>query len=202
MTLDSALPGAASLLARHAAASADPERAAPLAADVLAISTAHLAPIWAAHGDTAVRLAATLAGAAPFLIPCFIRHPDWLARLASDDLDQPRDAPTYAARLRAALRDSDDADVADALRRFKYYELARLTARDLWAAADDVAATAAVLGELSHLADALLDAALRRALARVALRAGPAQWSAADGGAVAPAFVVLGMGKLGGEELN
>ena len=202
MTLDSALPGATTLLARHVAAAADVARAAALVPEIIAASAAQLAPIWSADGDTAVRLAATLAGAAPFLIPCFIRHPDWLARLASDDLDQPRDAPTYAARLRAALRDSDDADVADALRRFKYYELARLTARDLWAAADDVAATAAVLGELSHLADALLDAALRRALARVALRAGPAQWSAPDGGAVAPAFVVLGMGKLGGEELN
>jgi glutamate-ammonia-ligase adenylyltransferase len=36
----------------------------------------------------------------------------------------------------------------------------------------------------------------------VAAACGPAQWTAADGAPVSPRFTVLGMGKLGGEELN
>ncbi|MEO8604355.1 MAG: hypothetical protein ABI629_17405 [bacterium] len=196
------LPGASDLIARHVAASADPLRAATLAPEMLAAGAAALATNWPTAADTAVRLAATFAGAAPFLAPFFVRHADWLARLAGDSLELPRDAATYVTRLNASLHGVADADTADALRHFKYYELARLTARDLWAAPDDVAATAAVLGELSHLADALLDAALRRAVARVALRYGPPHWSGAEGDAVSPAFVILGMGKLGGEELN
>ncbi len=174
---------------------ADPERAAVLAPEILAAA--------GINNARATRLAVTLAGAAPFLAPALIRHADWLGRLAADDLDAPRTAADYVARLQAALADVADDDSAAALRRFKYFELARLTVRDLWAAPDDVDATAAVLGELAHLADALLDAALRRALARVAARSGLPRWAGADGGpAVSPRFVVLGMGKLGGEELN
>jgi len=174
---------------------ADPERAAVLAPEILAAAGIDDARAW--------RVAVTLAGAAPFLAPALIRHADWLGRLAADDLDAARPAADYAARLRATLADVAADDSAGALRRFKYYELARLTVRDLWAAPDDVDATAVVLGELSHLADALLDAALQRALARVAARSGPPRWAGAAGRpAVSPRFVVLGMGKLGGEELN
>jgi glutamate-ammonia-ligase adenylyltransferase len=194
------LPGLADLLDRHAAAAADPARAAALLPDVLAASAAALRSGWAAHAETAVRAAATLCGAAPFLAPHLSRHGDWLARLVGDALDAPRSAAAYAERLAGALR--GEADAAAGLRRFKYYELARLTLRDLWAAPDDVAATEAVLGELSHLADALLAAALQRAVARVAADCGPAQWTTPGGVVVAPCFTVLGMGKLGGEELN
>ncbi|MBX3024869.1 hypothetical protein KF840_08155 [bacterium] len=195
-----ALPGVAALLDRHAAAAADPERARVLGADVLEASATRLQPLWAAHADAAVRAATTLCGAAPFLAPHLARHPDWLPRLIGDALEQPRDADAYHERLRAVLAGAPD--TAAALRHFKYYELARLTLRDLWSAPDDLAATEAVLAELSHLADALLDAALRHALDLVAAAAGPARWATADGAPLTPAFTVLGMGKLGGEELN
>lgn len=194
------LPGLADLLDRHAAAAADPARAAALAPDVLAAGAEALRPIWAAHGEIAVRAATTLCGAAPFLAPHLRRHGDWLARLVTDDLDAPRWPDAYDERLAAALAGEEDA--AAGLRRFKYYELARLTLRDLWAAPDDVATTEDVLGELSHLADALLAAALQRALAHVAAEHGAPQWTAADRAGVSPRFTVLGMGKLGGEELN
>ena len=194
------LPGLAGLIERHAAAAADPDRAAALAPDILADGAEALRPLWPAHADTAVRAAATLCGAAPFLAPHLRRHGDWLARLVTDALDAERSPEAYDERLTAALE--GEADAAAGLRRFKYYELARLTLRDLWAAPDDVATTEAVLGELSHLADALLAAALRCALAQVAAEHGPAQWTGAGGAVVAPRFTVLGMGKLGGEELN
>ena len=188
-------------MARALAGAADPERAAYLSADVLATSAPTVAPLWQTHADRIARLLATLCGAAPFLAPFLIRYPDWLTRLGTDDLDDPRSADAYGARLDAALR-VDDHAVGDALRRFKYYELARLTVRDLWSAPDDITATEAVLAELSHLADALLAAALRQAAARSARGGGPPLWPTADGGTFRPRFCVLGMGKLGGEELN
>lgn len=194
------LPGVAALLERHLASAADPVHAAALAPGVLAAAADALRPLWPRHGDTAVRAAAALCGAAPFLAPHFNRHPDWLARLTTDALDRARPADEYRARLDTALAGVTDA--AGGLRDFKYYELARLTLRDLWAAPADVDATEAVLAELSHLADALLAAALAHASAAVAAACGPARWTAADGAAVSPRFAVLGMGKLGGEELN
>ena len=194
------LPDLADLIQRHSSAAADPTRAAALAPDVLAASAAALKPIWPAHGDTAVRAAATLCGAAPFLAPHLIRHPDWLPRLVTDALDRPRSADAFHQRLAATM--TDVADAAAVLRHFKYYELARLTLRDLWAVPGDVAATEAVLAELSHLADALLAAALQRAADDAAAACGPPQWTAPDGAPVSPRFTVLGMGKLGGEELN
>lgn len=148
----------------------------------------------------AVRAAATLCAAAPFLAAHLIRHPEWLARLVADDLDTQRPPEVYAARVAAALAAAPDP--AAGLRQAKYYELARLTLRDLWAAPDDVAATEAVLAELSHLADAVLAAALDRAAADVAARVGAPEWRDAAGQPLSPRFTVLGMGKLGGEELN
>jgi glutamate-ammonia-ligase adenylyltransferase len=196
------LPGLADHLTRALTTAADPERAAHLCADVLAATGDALAPLWAAHAERVVRILTALCGTAPFLSPFLIRHRDWLPRLAADDLATARSAETYAQRLDAALRGVADGAGNEVLRLFKYYELARITVRDLWAAPDDVATTEAVLGELSHLADALLAAALRRAAARVAVTAGPPQWTLPDGRIIAPRFSVLGMGKLGGEELN
>lgn len=194
------MAGLADLIARHLPAAADPARAAALAPDLLDAAAGALQPIWATHGETAVRIAVTLCGAAPFLAPHLLRHPDWLARLVTDELDTPRPADVYDQRVAAALAGATDA--AAALRHAKYYELARLTVRDLWAPNDDVAATEAVLGELSHLADALLAAALAHAAADVARRFGAPAWTDAAGQPLAPRFAVLGMGKLGGEELN
>lgn len=200
MTDAAALPGLAALLDRYAEDAADPARARALAAEVLDAAAPRLPPIWPVHADTAVRAATTLCGAAPFLAPHLRRHPDWLPRLVTDALEEERGAAAFQARLAPLLDQATDH--AAALRHFKYYELARITLRDLWAAPDDIATTEAVLAELSHLADALLDAALQRALDVVAAAAGPARWTGADGAVIAPRFTVLGMGKLGGEELN
>ena len=196
------LPGLADHLARSLAFAADSERAAHLAADVLAAGGAALAPVWSAHAERLARIVATLCGTAPFLTPFLIRHTEWLPRLAADALDTPRSAAAYARGLDAALLGIDEPSVGPALRHFKYYELARITVRDLWAAPDDIAATEAVLGELSHLADALLAAALRHAALRIAPSAGPPRGGAAGDDTPRPRFCVLGMGKLGGEELN
>jgi glutamate-ammonia-ligase adenylyltransferase len=82
----------------------------------------------------------------------------------------------------------------NALRRFKYRQLLRIGARDLLADADMSATTE----ELSRLADACLAVAWRDVDADARARFGaPLD---ADGGQTG--LAVIGMGKLGGEELN
>jgi glutamate-ammonia-ligase adenylyltransferase len=196
------LPGLAAHLERHLRSAADPTRGAQLAADVLAAVGGTLKPVWSARGDIAVRVLATLCGAAPFLAPFLIRNPAWLARLAADDLDRQRSADAYSERLADALRGAHASATGERLRQFKYYQLARITVRDLWSAPVDIVATEAVLAELSNLADAVLAGALAHAAAHAADGAGPPQWRLPDGRSATPGFCVLGMGKLGGEELN
>lgn len=199
---DLALPGLAGELTSALAAAADPKRAAPLAADLLDASGHLLTAAWPAKGPLLARILATICGGAPFLAPFFARHPDWLLRLAEDDLAWPRSARNYAERLAAARGAIDAAETPAALRRFKYYELARITVRDLWSRPDAITDTQAVLGEISHLADALLDAALAHVSDRLARAVGPPLWSTTTGKPYVPRFAVLGLGKLGGEELN
>jgi glutamate-ammonia-ligase adenylyltransferase len=89
-------------------------------------------------------------------------------------------------------------DLAVVLRRFKHREVARLALSDFLHLAD----LAAITRALSLLADVILDRAVRAA--RGALEARHGRPTARDDrGRVEDAgFVVLGLGKLGGEELN
>src|SRR5207245_10336997 len=81
-----------------------------------------------------------------------------------------------------------------ALRRFKYRQLLRIASRDLRGDADLTVTTE----ELSRLADVCLAEAWR--LADATLRA---QYGAPlDGDGAETALAVVGMGKLGGDELN
>ncbi|HZJ69984.1 MAG TPA: glutamate-ammonia-ligase adenylyltransferase, partial [Planctomycetota bacterium] len=83
---------------------------------------------------------------------------------------------------------------ANALRRFKYRQLLRVASRDILGDADLTVTTE----ELSHLADVALDAAWRWSDERLR-----AQYGAPQGPDGAPTgLAVIGMGKLGGEELN
>ncbi len=173
----------------------DRETAARLVPGVLrAAKGADLADAWSAQPDDVCRVAATLCGGAPFFAPLLERHPDWLAKLAADGLAAERSAVEYRRRLGDAVTESTagiDATAA-ALRAFKYYELARVTVRELCADLVPLERTGEVLSELSHLADALLERALAFAMRN------------AGAGKPAPGarFAVIGMGKLGSEELN
>ncbi|MDD1633698.1 MAG: hypothetical protein LUP91_16025, partial [Methylococcaceae bacterium] len=99
----------------------------------------------------------------------------------------------------AALAAAGDDGAERALRRFKYRWLARIVVRDC---ALPLAASGETLSDLSRLAELLLDRALRIAHARVSAQLGPPEWRDAQGRVVPARFCVLGLGKLGGEELN
>jgi glutamate-ammonia-ligase adenylyltransferase len=120
---------------------------------------------------------------------------DWLAgsdgRLLSDC-----DAGAYSAAVQRDTQPgtSDDARFMVALRQFRRRHLARIAWRDL----AGCATIDAVLAELSALADACIGAACRQATGTLAARHGVPRNK--DG--IELPLLVLGMGKLGGGELN
>jgi len=95
-----------------------------------------------------------------------------------------------AAEHRTALERAavDRAELQTMLRRHRHRELVRIGGRDLVG----LASVEETVRELSALAEGAIDAAVASVRARLTR-----EWGEARG-----AFVVLGMGKLGGEELN
>ncbi len=106
------------------------------------------------------------------------------------------DEATYRAGLGDALGPEpvDSPDVRRALRRFRHREIIRIALREILSLAD-IERTSA---EMALLAATVIDAALGASLRTQRERDGPAL--DADGRAVP--LTVLGMGKLGGLELN
>lgn len=205
---ESGLTGLQQQLPAALARSADPQAAAARVAATLAaidaVDAAALRRAWAVAPAPILDILAALAGAAPFLLPLLQRRPDVLFELADDDLGRPRPAGEIAARLALGLAADRAAGIAggDALRRFKYAELARITVRDLAIDLVPLARTGEVLLEISDLADALLAAALDLAADELATTLGPPEWRFPDGTVRRLPFTVLGLGKLGARELN
>lgn len=147
------------------------------------------------HHPGAMHLVAQLGGTSQFLADTLRRHPQlfpwllepatmrqWLLDELEDDLAQ-----STAAFTRPEAR-------ANALRRFKYRQLLRIASRDILGDADLTVTTE----ELSHLADVSLAAAWRWADERLREQYGAPRGPDGEETGLA----VIGMGKLGGEELN
>ncbi|MFQ5876123.1 MAG: hypothetical protein ACE5JH_00295 [Acidobacteriota bacterium] len=141
----------------------------------------------------------TLAGFSPYLGGLLVRHPGFLDVLASG-------GPSRGPRTREDLEEdlarfqllNADLGASNVLRRFKQREYLRIALADALGTADLSAITRA----LSLLADVLLEKAIR--LARVPLEARYGRPTSRDhrGRLEEDVFVVIGLGKLGGEELN
>ena len=131
-----------------------------------------------------------------FVARACIREPGLLTELVdSGDLANCYTLGDWAMRLArqlAAVR--DESQLAAALRRFRRREMVRIAWRDLAGLAD----LAETLGDLTDLAEAAVGAALDRLHEEQCRRYGVPR--AADG--QPQQLVVLGMGKLGGRELN
>lgn len=141
-------------------------------------------------------LRADLTEAYPALGHVIDAHPEDLTAIARG-LRQARDARAYRRLAAAVVGDLGDASgVRRGLRRLAAREKLRVAARELLAfPGQDVDVTAR---ELSHLADTCCEVALAEALVWAEARFGAPL--AANGERCA--FVVIGMGKLGGRELN
>ncbi len=156
----------------------------------------------AEHPDNLRRLLAASCGTAPFLAARLRARPEQLFGLAAEDLSLPRTVGELSDRLAARLASIPTDDVPAELRRFKYEELLRISTREASDALVPLENVSEALGELSDLAEVLLAAALAHVDAELEVSTGPAIWRAAGGEEVRLRFTVLGLGKLGGEELN
>ena len=131
-----------------------------------------------------------------FVARACIREPALLAELwTGGELARVQAPGECRARLERQLAEVvDETQLGVLLRRFRRREMIRIAWRDL----AGLASLAETLGDLTDLAEATVDAALERLHAWQGRRFG--QPRAADG--QAQRLVVLGMGKLGGRELN
>ena len=143
----------------------------------------------------AVPLLARLGGSSQVLADVLRRRPSslaWLLEPATMRLWFAEDLATDLAQTLGPFETR--AARMNALRRFKYRHILRIGARDLLGDADLSMTTE----ELSHLADACISEALREAAVTVGdLFGTPRGPDGSDTG-----VAVIGMGKLGGDELN
>jgi glutamate-ammonia-ligase adenylyltransferase len=143
----------------------------------------------------------TILGASPFLSGLIFRRPALFSGLyRNDDINTEVSEEQMLAELRELIPDhADDATLKRGLRIFKAKQILRIGARDLCG----LATLEEVTAELSALAAATLQRAIEVCSRQLQAEYGKPLLDAADGcdGAEAE-FTVLGMGKLGGCELN
>jgi glutamate-ammonia-ligase adenylyltransferase len=161
---------------------------------VAVVDRAVFFPTLAAHPG-AVQLLCRLLGSSQFLADALRRRPSLLAWLLEPRTMRQWLSDELEADLSLALEPFTTREARmNALRRFKYRQLLRIASRDLLGDAD----VAATTQELANLADVCLAEAWR--FCSEALNA---QYGAPQGTGNAPTgLAVIGMGKLGGEELN
>lgn len=138
-------------------------------------------------------------GSSPFLVNQIYKTPDALRKLfLENNIDVSRSAEDMLSAIRSRIDDSADfAELQKQLRLFKRSEILRIAARDL----NGLAALEEVTDELSSLAAASLQMAsevCRRCLIREYGR----PMMVIPNGLREAEMTVIGMGKLGGRELN
>jgi [glutamine synthetase] adenylyltransferase / [glutamine synthetase]-adenylyl-L-tyrosine phosphorylase len=133
---------------------------------------------------------------APYLATLLARDPARLGRVASDPYLR-RQKPAWVMARELAARIAGGEELSPALRRYRADEMVRLGAREL-----GLGSPIEVGAELAHLADICLDSAIAHHTAELAAQHGPPLVRGDDGSERAAELAVIGMGKLGGEELN
>ena len=182
-----------------AAASADPARVRHFLA-LLAATEA--GPQLEKYSADQIRVVVALLSGSQALGNLLVANPGWLSVLDLEQLKFPRRADGVRREIEDGLKPKLEArDYAGALaglRRFKEREMLRIAARDLARLSDVVEITR----EISDLADACLDAVWRICRPQFIGRFGQPFHQDADGNWQRTEFCVLGLGKLGGQELN
>ncbi|MYC83354.1 MAG: bifunctional [glutamate--ammonia ligase]-adenylyl-L-tyrosine phosphorylase/[glutamate--ammonia-ligase] adenylyltransferase [Acidobacteria bacterium] len=153
-------------------------------------------------GDTAEALEAVLliCGTSSYASEILIRDPETFYWLLNElGAPWPKSLDSYCTGARRAVdRGWAEEDRLKALARFKRREMLRISARDILRIIDVGDTTT----ELSRLAESVIDRVYEICRARLVGRHGVPQTPDGGGGVREARFTVLGMGKLGGEELN
>jgi len=179
--------------------SADPERSRHLLESLAAAGARVQLKKFSADS---MRAFAALSGGSQTLGDLLLAHPDWLPLFDIERLKYPRRTPGFQQeldrRLGPALKARDYAAALTGLRRFKQRELFRIAVRDLARLSHVVEITR----ELSDVADVCLEAVFQIVWLQLTTRFGRPYHQDAAGRWWPTAFAVLGLGKLGGQELN
>ena len=140
-----------------------------------------------------------LCGSSPFLVNLFFKSPSAFRGLLLDNgIDQSRSLEDQLATLRSHVDNSTDfTRLMRVLREFKRQEILRIAARDL----NGLAPLEEVTAELSNLAAASLQIAYE-VCRRCLVREYGIPLMQAENGMREAEMTVIGMGKLGGRELN
>ncbi|HEY4743182.1 MAG TPA: bifunctional [glutamate--ammonia ligase]-adenylyl-L-tyrosine phosphorylase/[glutamate--ammonia-ligase] adenylyltransferase, partial [Desulfuromonadaceae bacterium] len=140
-----------------------------------------------------------LCGASPFLVSLIFKSPTAFRRLFLENvIDDARPGNEMLALLRAQVDDATDFNcLMRVLREFKRFEILRIAARDL----NGLAPLEEVTAELSDLAAAALQVAYE-VCRRCLVREHGVPLLQAETGVHEAEMTVIGMGKLGGRELN
>ena len=149
----------------------------------------------------AMEILAQAFGASSFMAEILIRHPAWLYWLSEPEvLEQPRTRAEIEQDLDHALESlQSEARRLDLLRITRRREILHIGVRDLLR----LSSVTETVGALSGLAEALIQKAWETAESALRSEHGlPTLAEARAGRAAASGFAVLGMGKLGGGELN
>ncbi|HTQ54295.1 MAG TPA: hypothetical protein VMI94_07525 [Bryobacteraceae bacterium] len=135
-----------------------------------------------------------------FLSEAVLRRPEWLLQAAAGgDLLKVLSSEEYADYLvQFQAAEGSGVPVAVTLARFRRRQLLRILLRDVL----DLAALPDITGELSNLADAILDFAYRQIREQLVARHGQPTCAGADAQRRPCGFAVIALGKLGGQELN
>lgn len=154
------------------------------------------------HPESAAAMV-RVAGSSSHLAAVMMREPGWLAACFSREaLSEPRRFEGFrreaAALLDETLARADHAAALAQIRRLRERESLRIATRDLSGAAP----VEVITRELSDLADICLAGVYRVIRAQLASRHGEPWHQGPDGRWLPTPFCLLGLGKLGGQELN
>jgi len=175
---------------------ADPQRA-KAALEQLRASDA--APALRKLSTEQARVLAALLSGSQAALEWLLAHPDWLAPLlAPGFLAHPRRDAGLRREAEPWLKWADAEAAFSNLRQFKKREMLRIAARDLTRLGE----VAEITREISDVADVCLQAVYRLCAARLRAKLGLPWHLDAEGKWRETEFCVIGLGKLGGQELN
>lgn len=193
-------PGLVTLLAREALRTADPDQAINNLERLSNTVDRSDLPIVLIE-PTCARQLLTILGASAFLSGILCRRASFFANLfGKGQINSSKSEAQMCSELRLLIPDeADTATLKKGLRLFKAQEMLRIGARDLCGLAE----LEEVTEELSSLAAATLQRAFEISSLQLQSEYGRPMLDAEQGEAAREAeFTILGMGKLGGYELN
>lgn len=141
-----------------------------------------------------------ICGSSDFLSNIIVNNPIFIEQLLLErGLENEKDSATFLSELTAWVQELHDFNsIVRALRLFKQREYLRIGTRDILG----IASMQETTRELSDLSSAALEIACRFSLAQLKAEYGTPLSADMNGLEQEAEFVIIGMGKLGGRELN